>query len=121
MWHGSRVNTTFTLLPREQPPLPGQVYREELAVSIIEGEGRRGSRIAAVAKRAGIPSSGYVVPFSVMPSSTMPPPPPRNVTFHERSQYDFTVTWRAPELTPINSEPVVKYALELSVCGASGT
>eukprot|EP00966_Prymnesium_polylepis_P264073 6100504-Prymnesium_polylepis.1 len=51
----------------------------------------------------------------------MPPPPPRDMTFHERSQYDFTITWRAPELTQINSEPVVKYALELSVSGASGT
>ena len=32
--HGNR--------PVPQPRLPGQVYREELAVSIIEGEGRRG-------------------------------------------------------------------------------
>jgi len=120
-WHGSRVSATFTFMPDSEPQVAGKSYNEEVGVTVVEGEGRRGGRVAAVAKRAGIPVSGYKLPFAVTTSSTTPPAPPRDVTFYERTQWDFTITWRPPLPSPGNDRPVIKYALELSACQQSGT
>lgn len=119
-WRGTRISTTFTYMPSHDLPA-GEPYTEKIWLSVCEGEGRRAARAGAVAKRAGISATGYSVSFSVTPCATMPPAPPRDVQFYERTQWDFTITWRPPDISPGNDRPITKYALELSVFGASGT
>ncbi|KAL3904914.1 MAG: hypothetical protein SGPRY_011107, partial [Prymnesium sp.] len=119
-WRGTRISTTFTYTPSHDLPA-GEPSTEKIWLSVCEGEGRRAARAGAVAKRAGISATGYSVSFSVTPCATVPPAPPRDVQFYERTQWDFTITWRPPDISPGNDRPITKYALELSVFGASGT
>ena len=119
-WHGARVHTAFTYVPPPGRQGSGRLG-DAVSISVLEGEGRRASRVAAVAKRAGIASVGHQVPFFVTPSAAIAPPPPLDVTLHERTQWDAVVTWRPPKLTGANDSKVTCYALEVSTTGASGT
>lgn len=93
-----------------------------ITLNVLEGEGRRGGRKAGVAKRAGIPATGYQLPFKLRARVQTRPLPPLDVTVAERTQWDFVLTWRAPGPRP-GEEPhqITHYALELSVTGSKGT
>ena len=68
---GSHVETEFMLPPigdKGEPPEQGDTdirkrFRGTIEFEVVEGEGTRGKRVQAVAKRAGIPVKGYEVPF----------------------------------------------------------
>ena len=85
-----------------------------MTVDVIEGEGKRGTRVAVVAKRAGIPVEGYAIPFSVRLRNGIRPPPP--VISIMRTAYDFHLTWK-------NNRDVGKvthYAIEMSTTTPDG-
>ena len=128
-WHGGRVSTAFTFTPPETSEFLS-LLSDKIDVRLVEGEGKRGVRVEAAAKRANIPLAGYKLAFALTPQRTMRPNPPSEVTLAERSQWDFVMTWRPPKPAdrPATSKgaagtklEVTRYAIELSTTGASGT
>ena len=76
-WHGFRVSIEFTL-PVSRLASGGEgggkgaadarvdttaELNDAISIDVVEGEGRRGCNATVVAKRAGIPTTGYKLPF----------------------------------------------------------
>ena len=122
-WHGTRQQAQFTYMPPDSDEEVKQV-NEAILVDVLEGEGIRASRVAAVAKRAGISATDHPVPFELKLRASRRPNAPEEIFLAQRTQWDFTIQWREPEPLPAvtDSEPsITHYALELSVTGAQGT
>jgi len=126
MWHGSRVQTAITFTPPasslgDPGGLPPS-FESAILFDVLEGDGRRGGRAQAVAKRAGLNITGNRLPFALVPRQPLRPNPPRDFVLVERNQWEAILRWRASEPHEGHDDPHTgMYALELSVPGASGT
>lgn len=107
VWMGARVETEFTIQkpcssgekPASDDPDQREIHRGEIGVTILPSAAtQRAKNVRVVAITAGIPESGYTIPFEVRLSAEIRPGPPRNFTLHERNQYEFTVTWEPPKV-----------------------
>ncbi|KOO25935.1 hypothetical protein Ctob_004480 [Chrysochromulina tobinii] len=73
VWMGFRVTAEFTIPkmgdkgeePREDDPDDREILRGAVGVEILPGKGKQSSRVRLVSKRAGIPETGYEIPFAV--------------------------------------------------------
>ena len=83
--------------PAEHDPDQRAIFQGSVHVAVVEGVGKRASRTRAVATRAGIhPEDGLEIAISARLKSKVRPAPP-TFWLRERTPYDFTVAWRAPE------------------------
>ena len=100
-----------------------EIYCGAVGVEVLQGTGRRAANIKAVAKQAGIPPSGYTVPFATRLRAEVRPNRPA-LKLRDRTPYDFTVTWQAPiELDGDGDGDfahITHYSIELATSAPSG-
>jgi len=129
VWQGRRTLLELTLPmagDKGDEPAQGDMDRRmrlrgQLAVDVVAGVGKRASRPPAVARKAGIPETGYTVEFETRLNLEMRPDAPV-LALLERTPHEFTVVWpkvRAPD-SEIAAE-ITHYALELQMSAPSGS
>ena len=131
-WHGVRVNVEFTIptcgdVGEEAPPDDPdkrELMRGAIGIDLLEGVGKRSSRIRSVAKRAGIPETGYEVPFTTRLKSEVRPNAP-TLRLRERTACDFTLEWTKPVAIDGDGDgdvaEITHYSIELATTAPSGT
>ncbi len=132
-WVGIHVSGEFTLpltwISKHGKPAGASdadqraVLRGAVKVEVVKGHGGRASVVRAVAKRAGIPEVGYKLDFAVRLKETVRPPAPVLERL-ERTEFDFTVTWRPPKAAARRrhaTTAITHYAIELATTAPSGT
>ena len=132
IWHGVSARARFTIPTtgdEGQVSEPGdpdnrEVLKAAVAVEVIEGEGRRAANVRSVARRAGIPQSGYLLPFSIRMKNEVRPNRPI-LKLKCRSPFGFTVVWRTPKSLDGDGNgdfaQITHYSIELATCAPNGT
>lgn len=112
------------LIPEPSDHDQREILQGVVTVAVIEGTGKRGSQTRAVAKRAGIPESGYEISFSTRLKSEVRPNAPV-LMLKERTPYDFTVTWTKPDEIDGDGDgdyaEITHYAIEIATTSPVGT
>ena len=131
-WHGVRVQVEFTIPisgDKGEVPLEGsaddrEILRDSVSVDVIEGVGLRAARPQVVAKRAGIPQTGFEVPFATHLKNEVRPNAPVLV-LRERTRHEFSVVWKKPKAIDGDGDgdvaEITHYALELATSAPCGT
>ena len=131
VWQGRRTLLELTLLmagDKGAEPAQGAMDRRDrlrgqLAVDVVAGVGKRASRTQAVARKAGIPETGYTVEFETRLEPEMRPDAPV-LALLERTPHEFTVVWpkvQSREHAAENAAEITHYALELQMSAPSGS
>ena len=131
VWQGRRTLLELTLLmagDKGAEPAQGAMDRRDrlrgqLAVDVVAGVGKRASRTQAVARKAGIPETGYTVEFETRLQPEMRPDAPV-LALLERTPHEFTVVWpkvQSREHAAENAAEITHYALELQMSAPSGS
>jgi len=140
-WHGFRVSIEFTL-PVSRLASGGEgggkgaadarvdttaELNDAISIDVVEGEGRRGCNATVVAKRAGIPTTGYKLPFCTRLKETTRPKAPE-LALRERTAHHFAVTWQPPHPSRAGKSgggprppEITHYAIELATAAPDGT
>lgn len=139
-WHGIRTKCELTIPPsRMDGSARAQaksiatdkegnlVLNDEIMIRIVEGEGKRGSNVPMVAKRAGILLSGYQLAMCVRLQDITARLPQPELIVTERTAEHFSVQWMggngsgAGTGAGLGSCEVTHYALELAPSKPDGT
>lgn len=139
-WHGIRTKCELTIPPSRMDGSArakvktlstnkegNLVLNDEIMIRIVEGEGKRGSNVPMVAKRAGILLKGYQLAMCVRLQDIAARPPQPELILTERTAEHFSVQWMgggssgAGTGAGIGSCEVTHYALELAPSKPDGT
>ena len=131
-WHGMRVGAEFTIPTSgdkgeeaaADDPDNRELLRGAIGIEVVEGVGKRSASVASVAKRAGIPKTGYEVPFTTRLKSEVRPNAP-TLRLRERTACDFTLEWTKPAAIDGDGDgdvaEITHYSIELATTSPSGT
>lgn len=132
VWMGFRVTAEFTIPkmgdkgeePPEDDPDDREILRGAVGVEILPGKGKQSSRVRLVSKRAGIPETGYEIPFAVRLMNEVRPNAPV-LSLKDRRPFDFTLEWRKPTVIDGDGDgdfaEITHYAIEITTTAPSGT
>ncbi len=137
-WHGMRTKRDFTVPPSRMArgtsggghavaahlaidKEGGAVLNDSITIKVVEGEGKKGSNVAMVAKRAGIPLTGLELPLCMRLQEAARPPQPE-LALTERTQQHFAVQWVGGVSSGGGGRgEVTHFALELAAAKPDGT